>query len=353
MKEPMLKAEHSLETQDFLISLYEKTAPFPLLAFAGLVKNAGKTTALNTINSLFPDEVIGITSIGHDGEALDAIYRHPKPPIEVFPGQLVLTAEKFLPEGSDGYQVLEQWGKHSQFGSWLILRIQQTTLFRIAGPSSLPELQVCIEKLLKHGAQRVHIDGALNRLSHLLLKDSGIILSTGASLGASLEDVVKRTRYVLELFQLPRNKDFANTPFDISQNAYLKEGAWVGLPRFLWSQNLKELLPERLECLYFHGAVTDRLYQLLLGAKRLPRHILVNNSCQILLSPNIWQGLKCRNIRLSSLTRPNLLMLTLNPWHHLTPIATEKLATSILPYTHVPLVDVHLRKVWRPQKQTQ
>ncbi|HZW83528.1 MAG TPA: hypothetical protein VFF14_08940 [Candidatus Deferrimicrobium sp.] len=349
----MLKAEHLLEMEDFLISLYGITAPFNLLVFAGLVKNAGKTTALNIVNSLFPDEVIGITSIGHDGEALDAIYRHPKPPIEVRPGQLILTAEKFLPASSAGYQLLEKWGKHTQFGSWLILRIQQAALFRIAGPSSLPELQVGIEKLRLHGAQRVHVDGALDRLSHLLLKDSGIILSTGAALGTSLEDVVIRTRYVLELFQLPRDEDLANTPLDISQNAYLKEGAWVSLPRFLWTHNLKELLPERVECLYFHGAFTDKLYQLLLRAKRMPRKILVYNPCQILLSPNIWQGLKSRNIRLSSLTRPNLLMLTLNPWHHLTPIATEKLAASILPYAQVPLVDMHLRKVWIPEKQTQ
>ena len=43
-------------------ALHSLVAPFPLLPFAGLVKSAGKTTALNAVNTLFPDECIGLTS---------------------------------------------------------------------------------------------------------------------------------------------------------------------------------------------------------------------------------------------------------------------------------------------------
>ena len=165
MRERMLKTDdHAWE-----IELFSRISSFPRLIFAGLVKNAGKTTAFNTVNSLFPDEVLGLTSIGYDGEAHDAIYHHPKPPIPVRPGQLILTSEHFLPDTLKGYDILDAWGKHPQYGSWLILRITAPGCFRLAGPSIRSELLEGIARLRHNGATRIHVDGALNRLSHISL----------------------------------------------------------------------------------------------------------------------------------------------------------------------------------------
>ncbi len=337
--------EPTPKSQDVLELIRVKSQAFPLLVFAGLVKNAGKTTALNVINSLCREESLGLTSIGYDGEAQDAVYRHPKPPIQVFPGQLILTAEQFLPKESSGYEVLERWGSHAQFGSWLIVRITSATRFRMAGPANLPELREGIIRLQQAGAKRIFIDGALNRLSHVAFDKAGIILSTGAALGNSLEEVTQRTQYVLQLFQLP----VAVGPLPPSgQNFVLTENNWFSLPRFLWKEDLKQVLAQKPEALYLQGAFTDKLYLLLLETKRLPHYFVVDTPAQILLSQRVWQGLKARGIGLFLSTRPELIMLTLNSWHPLTPIATEQLAEALLPYSHIPLVDLQQGTIYLP-----
>ncbi len=366
MKKHMPKSDgsHPTDLGHWEVELRSRVASFPILVFAGLVKNAGKTTALNTVNTLFPDEPLGLTSIGYDGEAHDAIYRHPKPSIPVRPGQLILTAERFLPEIPNGYDVLEAWGKHPQFGAWLILRITAPGNFRMAGPSILSELREGISRLRHYGATRIHVDGALNRLSHIALKentadsqnmDSAVILSTGGALGNTLNEVTERTQRILELFRLPvlsssDGSTFGKPSLDIppDQNAYSYQGTWFSLPPFLSNQDVKALLPPQAEAIYLKGAFTDSLYLALRAAGRLPGQFIVRSPAHILLSPSVWSGLKSRGIEVKLLERPHLVMLTLSPWHPLTPIPTERIAETLLPYSHVPLVDIQRQHVWLP-----
>lgn len=374
-------------------SLRSQLSSFSSLIFAGLVKNSGKTTALNAVNALFKDKSLGLTSIGYDGEAQDAIYHHPKPSILVQPGQLVLTAERFLPKTPQGYEVLDGWGQHPQFGNWLILRITTPGDFQMAGPSALSELFEGISRLRHFGAAQIHVDGALNRLSHISLnstieplktQSSGIILSTGAALGNTLQDVAERTRHILELFQLPAYSTSADTPcsstcnslFDspldspsgspidspllgsplnplqldvpVNNNSFCYQGTWFPLPSFLWNQDLKSLIPSQIETLYLKGALTDSIYFTLRAAGRLPQEFITRTPAHIMLSPKVWNGLKSRGIRVKLLERPNLLLLTLSPWHPLTPIPTELLAEALLPMVKVPLVDIQQQRLWIP-----
>lgn len=342
---------------------------FSNLIFAGLVKNAGKTTALNAVNDLFEDRTLGLTSIGYDGEAKDAIYHHPKPSISVRPGQLVLTAERFLSETSKNYEILDSWGHHPQFGSWLILRITSPGDIRMAGPSSLSELLEGISRLRHFGAAQIHVDGALNRLSHISLNStlqlettnnleilsSGIILSTGAALGNTLKEVAERTQYSLELFELPAYSVSVGSPSNppqldvpVNNNSFFYQGIWFPLPSFLWNQDLKTLLPSQVEILYLKGALTDSIYFALRAAGRLPQELITRTPAHILLSPKVWSGLKSRGIRVKVLQRPNLLLLTLSPWHPLTPIPTELLAEALLPMVKVPLIDIQKQHLWLP-----
>ncbi|WP_407312779.1 hypothetical protein [Desulfosporosinus sp. SB140] len=344
----------------------------PTLIFTGLNKNTGKTTAFNALNALFPDEVLGLTSIGYDGEAFDAIYNHPKPPIPVFPGQLVLTAERFLPETKTGYVLLEKWENHPQFGPWLILRITAPGNFRLAGPSTLAELRLGIANLHRHGATRIHVDGALNRLSPISLFSSrhpcpghvragfdsqnpGIILSTGAALGDSLQVIVEQSLYILELFDLPTlshvvatTNSELNVNVSFQHNAYLLQNTWSRLPAYLWCQ--ESLIPLYPEAIYLQGAFTDAFYLALRAKKRLPQKLIVRSPAHILLSLDSWNDLKSRNITVLLLERPELALVTLCPWHPRNPIPTLQLAEALLPFTKVPLVDVQSRLVWLPTK---
>lgn len=359
------------ESSDWKTEFRSRLSTFSSIVFAGLVKNAGKTTALNAVNVLFEDKSLGLTSIGYDGEVQDAIYHHPKPPISVRPAQLILTAESFLPKTPKGYEVLDTWGQHPQFGAWLILRITTPGNFQMAGPSTLFELLEGISRLRHFGATRIHVDGALNRLSHISLislehlktQNSGVILSTSAALGNTLQDVVERTLHVLELFQLPVYSSSIGSPSSFSlgspltpphlvspvnNNSYFHQGIWFPLPSFLWNQDLKSLIPPQIETIYLKGALTDSIYLALRAAGRLPQEFVTRTPAHILLTPKIWNGLIFRGIKVKLLERPNLLMLTLSPWHPLTPIPTELLAEALLPKVKVPLVDIQKQHLWIP-----
>ncbi|HBW33993.1 hypothetical protein [Desulfosporosinus sp. BICA1-9] len=374
------------KSDDWLLELRSRLSPYTTLVFAGLAKNAGKTTALNAVNRLFPGQCLGLTSIGYDGETFDAIYRHPKPSITVHLGQIILTAERFLPDTPKGYDILEAWGNHPQFGSWLILKITEPGDFRMAGPSALSELLEGISRLRQHGATRIHVDGALNRLSHISVlswgsdrtkeavaldrlkklkggekieravnQDMSVILSTGAALGNSLKEVTERSLNILELLQLPTFSpgsgfSIGSTSQDvfINHNAFFEQGAWFPLPCFLWNQDVKSLIPPQVEAVYVKGALTDSFYLALRTAGRLPRQFIVRTPAHILLSPNVWNGLKSRGIEVKLLERPQLAMLTLSSWHPITPISTERIAEALLPHSTVPLVDIQKQQVWLP-----
>ncbi|KJR45259.1 hypothetical protein UF75_4364 [Desulfosporosinus sp. I2] len=366
--------------------LRSKLSTFSTLIFAGLVKNAGKTTALNAINTLFPDESLGLTSLGYDGETQDAIYRHPKPSISVRTGQIILTAERFLPDTPKRYDILETWGNHPQFGSWQILKITAPGDFRMAGPSALSELVEGISRLRYHGARRIHVDGALNRLSHISVtslakteeavafdtlqelsgrekikrivnRDAGIVLSTSAALGNTLNEVIERTLHNLELFQLPSFSRSSPIPLinsgqdqalPFQQNAYFHQGSWSLLPTFLWNQALKVLIPAQTDSIYLKGALTDSIYLALRAAERLPYRFIVRSPAHVLLSPAVWNGLKSRGIEVTLLDSPHLAILTLCPWHPITPIPTERMAEALLPYIKIPMVDMQKQEVWLP-----
>lgn len=216
-----------------------------------------------------------------------------------------------------------------------------------------------ISRLRHYGATRIHVDGALNRLSHITLntlgnqKDKGIILSTGAAVGNTLNEVVEQTQHILELFQLPvfsafDNFSFGNPSQDIQfdQNAYFHDGSWFTLPSFLWNQDSKSLIPPQSDIIYLKGTLTDYIYLALRGAGRLPGQFIVKTPAHILLSPNVWNGIKSRGIKVKLLERPNLLLLTLNPWHPLTSIPTERIAEALLPYADIPLVDIQKQHLW-------
>ncbi|KLU62449.1 hypothetical protein CEB3_c11830 [Peptococcaceae bacterium CEB3] len=356
---------------------------FRLLVFAGLVKNAGKTTAFNAVNRYFAREVReapGITSFGYDGEERDALYDVPKPPVQAYSGQLLLTAASFLGqrqeagvlsgEAGKAFEILESWGDHPQYGPWLIVRCLRDVSLHLAGPSSLPELARGMKRLEALGAGRIHLDGALGRLTHLSLPSAGVILSTGAALGNSLQEVVERTRRVLEYFRLPvagarelgsgvfpglspgNGQDAAESALSAGTprggSAYREGERWHDLPGFLWAKDLRALLPQGYDQLYVAGALTDRLYHELRKAERLPGTILLDHPGQILLSAQVWQGLKARGISVSLSRWPNLVCLTLSSWHPRTPIPTTELAAALRSHSHVPLVDVAKELIWPP-----
>ncbi|HAQ56371.1 MAG TPA: hypothetical protein DCR44_03060 [Acholeplasmatales bacterium] len=168
----------------------------------GNAKNAGKTTVLNALVGAFSDVCVGVTSIGLDGEELDAVTYLPKPRIRLTPGTLAATAESCLTTAEAGYRIVGRTGIMTGLGEIVILEITRAGILLIGGPSTVSATERIVGMLRERGAERVFLDGAFARGSHAAAGDAMIYVA-GAHLSASMTAVVQATRFALKKFSLP------------------------------------------------------------------------------------------------------------------------------------------------------
>ena len=91
MKEQLLRQLHSVKT----------------MSIVGMCKNAGKTTMLNwLLEQGRLQGVLGLTSIGRDGESTDVVTGTEKPGIFVREGTLIATAQDMLRLGDITKEIL-------------------------------------------------------------------------------------------------------------------------------------------------------------------------------------------------------------------------------------------------------
>ena len=176
--------------------------PARSIALIGLGKNVGKTTALNELvrQATVP---LGLTSIGRDGELVDAITSHAKPPIRVPEGTVVATVT--LPEVEGAFEVLEDTGERTAIGPVQIARALKPTQWELSGPPSTRGLSHIKDRLQHYGAEFVILDGAFDRRSSATptLTDATILV-TGAALDPDMKVVLAATAHLLRLFRLEK-----------------------------------------------------------------------------------------------------------------------------------------------------
>ncbi|MDD4183973.1 MAG: hypothetical protein PHI01_00960 [Candidatus Izemoplasmatales bacterium] len=165
------------------------------------MKNAGKTTVLNSLIPAFSKKTIGLTSIGMDGEAFDNVTFLPKPRVMALPGFLVATAEKCLDVFEADYDIVETTKYRSPLGQIVIARIIKAGNVLIAGPSAIVDMENTIKRMLEIGADKVFIDGAFSRQSPARLA-TATILVIGANRSVVLETVLKDAEAIVHKLRL-------------------------------------------------------------------------------------------------------------------------------------------------------
>lgn len=183
------------------------------LAIVGTAKNTGKTETLNYIlrrwYEEYPAKVVGITSIGIDGERRDQVTQTEKPEITLEEQMLFATAEQFYRLKRLPAEVLEVEREFTtSIGKLILSRAKGKGKALIAGPPSTGGLRKVIERMQSWGADLSIIDGALSRVS--LASPSvadGMVLATGASFSAQPDKLIQRTKELYQLIQLPALDD--------------------------------------------------------------------------------------------------------------------------------------------------
>jgi len=208
------------------------------VAFLGLAKNAGKTTALNSLAAASREagDSLILASIGRDGEALDAVTMKPKPPVHVRRGDLVVTTDSLMKLSELKAAAELDLKIETPLGNAYIYRILTGSgTIVLAGVNHISSMLRIKKETLK-AADRFFIDGAINRRSSGVpeLAD-GVIISTGAVLGRSCDEVIRRTDDELGILSLP------GLPSDLPEIIYHK-GA---LTRNIVIELLKGLPPGR------------------------------------------------------------------------------------------------------------
>ena len=112
------------------------------MSIVGMCKNAGKTTMLNWLLAhTGRRQVLGLTSIGRDGESTDVVTGTEKPSIFVPAGTLIATAKDMLRLGDVTREILMTTGIPTPLGEVIIMRARSDGYVQLAGPSITAQLK--------------------------------------------------------------------------------------------------------------------------------------------------------------------------------------------------------------------
>lgn len=288
-----------MPTSDSSAPLGERPLP-SVLGFAGLAKNSGKTTALGAWIRSEPKARIGVVSIGVDGEARDLFRGHAKPTIALPAGGLALSAARALRAEEGAWDVLELLDRRSVLGELVLLRARRASNLVLAGVRHSDDLRAAIEALQRHGAERVLVDGALQRR---IVADPGIVdaavLCTGHVLGDTLRDVVDETVTAVKRWSLPAP---AELPV-VALETLLGHAEQIGAPRAgEWRLDLDGALTRR-------GALTVS------GLPNPPRQLVLRHGGHDHLDNDARLRLKSAGVELAAATQVKIAAVAINPVH--------------------------------------
>ena len=261
------------------------------MSIVGMCKNAGKTTALNWVLQHGGADILGLTSIGRDGESTDVVTGTEKPGIFIRRGTMIATARDMLRLGDITMEILMTTGIPTPLGEVVIVRARSDGYVQLAGPSITNQLRRVSEYFFELGAEQSIIDGALGRKSlGARAVAEGVILCTGASYHSSMEKTVADTVHIYRLMNLPKADD---------------------IPA---SGEFAQSIRERGEA-YVTGALTDTMVVPLLksGALRGGRLVVADPS-KVLLSSDTLDKLEMREVKLLTETAARTLCVTVNPF---------------------------------------
>lgn len=284
------------------MTFYELIHPYRRLAIVGTAKNVGKTTTLNGILRHYEDTIWGLSSVGRDGEPTDMITERPKPKIAPPVGSLVATAKGTIIRATARLSLVAPTPFRTAMGPVGIYRVESPGHVEIAGPVAAEDALDLIKMLEKLGAQKVLIDGAIDRRASAAIAEA-VILATGMSLDDSPEEVRRQTLSHCQMLQLEP------PPFEVeTQSGYYVQKQFHPLPGRALEQGIR--IPEEADTLVIEGALTEGLCRPLLH--REPLNIVVPDGTHLVMGPTMYHDMQTRHRFYAS--RPILLLaVTVNP----------------------------------------
>lgn len=298
----------------------EDILKYKSISFVGMEKNAGKTQTLNYVLSRLRtfSKTIALTSIGVDGETLDIVTNTSKPEIEIYPNTTFITSQALYPQREIVSAIEEVSNQTTALGRLIQARAITQGKILLAGPSDTISLKKLIEKLEKN-IDLILIDGALSRKTFGSPSiTQAMILSTGASLSASLNVVVKKTKFIYQMTQLPQYEGkFAEQLQQIENGIYAitEEGIKdLQIPSLMMIDKYKDKIFTYGKRLFVAGALNDKFIQFLKIQKNPQEiEIIIKDFTKIFSNEDNTLQYLSKGGKIKVLDKANLIAITANP----------------------------------------
>lgn len=318
------------------------------VSIVGLEKNTGKTESLNyVLNRLRTMNArIALTSIGVDGEQTDIVTRTRKPEITVYEGMVFVTSEKHYSERKLTSEIMNVSEARTALGRLITARAKSSGKVILSGPSDTAGIKKLIDEMAGFGIQSTIVDGALSRLSLASpAVTDAMILATGAALSANIPQLVRETRFMQQLIELPTVDEKLSEKLQS-----LKNGMWaidaedeihdLEIPSvFLLDKREKDIFRFGTR-IYVSGAVSDKLLSFL-RIQNKNVELMVSDFTKMFVSRRELNAFLKNGNSIKSVVRSKLIAVTVNP---LAPngflLDSETLRHEMKKALNVPVYDV-------------
>ena len=321
------------------------------ISMIGLEKNVGKTESMNYIlKELVKRGIkVGVTSIGIDGESIDGVTNTVKPEIKIYENMIFATSEKFYREKKVQCEVLDVGIKSSSLGRVVVGKARGDGNIILAGPSNGLWIKEIIGNILEKGMEIVIVDGALSRMSiGSPIITEAVVLSTGAAVSLNINEIVKKTKHIINLINIKSIDKEKKEKLEILEN---------GIYKIVWEENIIEKLPissllqfknisenifkERLS-LFVTGALTESFLINISNQSFINKlEIIITDFTKIFSSAEVLNRFLKKGGKIKVLYKTELIGVTVNPVAPNGNIGNSReLIKMLKEYTDVPVVNL-------------
>ncbi len=292
------------------------------VSIVGTAKNTGKTETLNYIIGRITDQSkhICLTSIGVDGEKTDRVTQTEKPEVLIPEGMKFVTSETHYRQKRLPAEIYDVSKERTALGRLILAQSQGLGKVLLSGPSTTGGLQKMIASMYRYDVDLTIVDGALSRLCPASPSvTEGMVLATGAAYSANMTELIRRTRYLYDLIQLPPWEDEGRKTelMDVEQGMRVMDscGKWVnpGFASALSAEAWKDTeWIHSSSALYVSGVVGDSLLQRLRVMPNLET-LIVRDFTRVFADYKVYRSFVDTGKRVQTLFSTRLVAITINP----------------------------------------
>lgn len=307
-------------------SIMEEIKNYKTISLIGMEKNVGKTTTLNFIlRNMDRNKIIGITSIGRDGESEDLVTATKKPKIYVNKNTIIATAKDCIFKSDITKEILRTTNINTPMGKIVIVRALSDGFVEIAGPSINAQLKEVFQILIDFDCDHIFLDGALSRKTSAspYITDASV-LATGASLSKDILDVVNKTSLVVCNLSIDSIEDnnIKNIVFDSFKENCAVSINEMGVKYIDKKTNLMAMdeivteIENGAKYMAIRGIITDRVLESIMKKTNKIKEciILIEDGTKLFLTQMTKNKFKKSGGRIMSLNKINLIGVTINPY---------------------------------------